>query len=118
MFLTVQDGAIKMSAKLISFVKPLVLKKGKNPLVLKTGKDGIVPVWGGHHDFRFGRKRYVFLIVQDGAIKMSAKLISYVKPLVLKKGKNCIAGVRVGHHDFRFGRKRYVFLIVQMERLK
>ena len=38
----------------------------------------------------------MFLIVQDGAIKMSAKLISYVKPLVLKKGKNGIAGVRGG----------------------
>ena len=36
----------------------------------------------------------MFLIVQDGAIKMSAKLISYVKPLVLKKWKNGIAGVR------------------------
>ena len=94
MFLIVQDGAIKMSAKLISYVKPLVLKKGKTLLVLKTGKDGIAGVRGGHHDFRFGRKRYVFLIVQDGAIKMSAKLISYVKPLVLKKGKNGIAGVR------------------------
>ena len=113
MFLIVQDGAIKMSAKLISFVKPLVLKKGKNPLVLKTGKDGIVPVRGGHHDFRFGRKRYVFLIVQDGAIKMSAKLISYVKPLVLKKGKNGRAWVRVGQRDFRCGGNRYVFLIVQ-----
>ena len=37
----------------------------------------------------------MFLIVQDGAIKMSAKLISYVKPLVLKKGsENGIAGVK------------------------
>ena len=54
MFLTVQDGAIKMSAKLISFVKPLVLKKGKNPLVLKTGKDGIVPVWGVIMTFDLG----------------------------------------------------------------
>ena len=37
MFLIVQDGAIKMSAKLISYVKLLVLKNGKNLLVLKTG---------------------------------------------------------------------------------
>ena len=33
----------------------------------------------------------MFLIVQDGAIKMSAKLISYVKPLVLKKGKKPVS---------------------------
>ena len=54
MFLIVQDGAIKMSAKLISFVKPLVLKKGKNPLVLKTGKDGIAGSGGVIMTFDLG----------------------------------------------------------------
>ena len=43
-----------MSAKLISYVKPLVLKKGKNLLVLKTGKDGIAGVWGVIMTFDLG----------------------------------------------------------------
>ena len=37
----------------------------------------------------------MFLIVQDGAIKMSAKLISYVKLLVLKNGKNLLVAIKM-----------------------